>query len=202
MTNQLLAILVLTHWSQANRDERPRADPPGRIIVVRTSTLIGNTRQIRELTLLIPAPPDLDDEDEEPRLRQPRVPINLNTAVLQTENFDRWMFADAPSEADRRKHLEDALEAQIDRAALHHKLTAPQRAKLRLAGRGDIKRFFDQVEERRAQFELARKSYKAGRAALLQLAPLTQVYQEGPFGDGSLFAKTLRKIGDGHKASE
>jgi hypothetical protein len=33
-----------------------------------------------------------------------------------------------------------------------------------------------------------------------RLEPLSKVYQEGPFGDGSLYAKTLQKIRDDQDA--
>jgi hypothetical protein len=66
--------------------------------------------------------------------------------------------------------------------------------KLRIAGRGDIKRFFDQVETQKRAFEIARRHFKTGVAALRGLDSLSRLYQEGPFGDGSLFAKTLKKI--------
>ena len=81
-----------------------------------------------------------------------------------------------------------------------HKLTDSQRTKLRLAGRGDIKCLFDQVEDRRRDFEKDGHNFRAGLAALQRLDPLTQVYREGPFGDGSLFSKTLFKINDDQKA--
>jgi hypothetical protein len=74
---------------------------------------------------------------------------------------------------------------------LARKLTDSQRAKLRLAGRGDIKRFFDAVEDKRREFERDRHSLRTGLEALRRLEPLSQVFNEGPFGDGSLFAKTL-----------
>jgi hypothetical protein len=75
-------------------------------------------------------------------------------------------------------------------------LTRAQRAKLLLAGRGDIKRFFDQVEDRRREFETERRVYRNGLAALNRLEPYRQVFEDGPFGDGSLFAKTLQRIHD------
>jgi hypothetical protein len=88
----------------------------------------------------------------------------------------------------------DALRVQ---AALRiHKLAEPQWAKLRIAGKGDIKRFFDHVDDKRVFFEIDRMSLKTGRGALRRLEPLSDVYDEGPFGDGSLFAKTLRRIQD------
>jgi hypothetical protein len=88
------------------------------------------------------------------------------------------------------------------RDAQEHKLTDRQRAKLKLAGRGDIKRFFDRVEESRIDFEVQRQTFRTGRTALLRLDPLLQVYREGPFGDGSLFAKTLRRISDDPKVGD
>jgi hypothetical protein len=36
-----------------------------------------------------------------------------------------------------------------------------------------------------------RNSFRTGLAALQRLEPLTQIYRDGAFGDGSLFAKTL-----------
>jgi hypothetical protein len=45
---------------------------------------------------------------------------------------------------------------RIETAARKHKLTNSQRAKRRLAGKGDIKRFFDHVEHGRSEFELNR----------------------------------------------
>jgi hypothetical protein len=86
-------------------------------------------------------------------------------------------------------------------ATLAHHLTESKRAKLRLAGRGDIKRFFDQVEDRRQQFETDRQSFRTGLADLQRLEPLTQVYRDGPFGDGSLSAKTLSRFHNDQEAA-
>ena len=120
---------------------------------------------------------------------------------MEPENFDRWLFADERSgEEHRRRHLDDILRARIEAAARGHKLTDPQRAKLRIAGRGDIKRFFDQVEEKRSAFEADRRNINTGLAALRRLDSLSEIYRRGPFGDGSLFAKTLQKIDDDRKA--
>jgi hypothetical protein len=63
-------------------------------------------------------------------------------------------------------------------------------------GKGDIKRFFDQVEDHRARFEIARRSFQTGLAALQRLEDLSQTFRTGPFGEGSLFARALRKIED------
>jgi hypothetical protein len=117
--------------------------------------------------------------------------------VVARENFDRWLFDDdTGDEVSRGRHLERLLQTRVDAATREHKLTPAQRAKLHLAGRGDIKRFFDQVEDRRREFETERRVYRNGLAALRRLEPLGQVFRDGPFGDSSLFAKTLQRIND------
>ena len=59
-----------------------------------------------------------------------------------------------------RQILNDLLRGKVESAAQEGKLTRAQQAKLLLAGKGDIKRFFDQVEERRAEFEKERKTFR------------------------------------------
>ncbi len=127
-------------------------------------------------------------------------PIDLMTAVLGPENFDRWLFSDELSEGDRRRHLEDILDAKLGIAVFRSKLNYAQTMKLHLAGKGDIKRFFDQIAERKNLFEVERRDFNSGCAALFGLDPISELYQKGPFGDGSLFAKTLKRIKDDKKA--
>ena len=123
--------------------------------------------------------PALDDEDEEPLARR-NVPFNILTSVLEPENFDRWLFGDEQSEADRHRHLDGILRSKVNAATKSHKLTDSQRAKLRLAGRGDIKRFFDQVEDRRPDFEKDRHNFRSGFAALQRSARLRRFIRKAP----------------------
>jgi hypothetical protein len=156
----------------------------------------------RAITLEMPAPPAQADDDDDAPPARPIGRINLNTAVVERENFDNWLFGDVLPEEIRQRRLKDILERMIEVATWRHKLNDRQRAKLRLAGRGDIKRFFDVVEDRRRDFETERQSFGTGRAALIRLDPLARLYRDGPFGDGSLFAKTLRRINDDRKAGD
>lgn len=197
MQGPLLAMLILTAWDQPRQGQRPFPEPPADSISVRVMVRIGQERQIRAITVERPVP---DDEGDDPPPVRPAMRLNLNTAVVDRENFDRWVFVDGRSEPERRKYLEEILRSKVELAGVLHDLTAAQRAKLRLAGRGDIKRFFDQVEDRRNAFEIERRTFKTAYPALQRLVPLSQIYQEGPFDDGSLFAKTLRKIEDEQKA--
>jgi hypothetical protein len=197
MNTGLLAMMVLTGLAQGRAAEgQPPPDPPGRTIVI--GVFRGGARNPHRVTLTIPnptAPVDQDEGEDQPP-PQPIRRINLNTAVVNRENFDGWLFEDAGDEAARFRHLEKLLRRRVDAAAREHKLTPPQRAKLQLAGRGDIKRFFDQVEDRRREFETERRVYQNGMAALRRLEPLVQAFRDGPFGDGSLFVKTLQRIND------
>ena len=113
--------------------------------------------------------------------------------VIDAEDFDRWIYA-SESPGDPRRGLHWRLELRIQYASREYELTETQKEKLRLAGKGDVKRFLEQVDQRRAGFEEKRRVFKEGCAVLRELAPLTTAYMAGPFGEGSLFAKTLEKI--------
>jgi hypothetical protein len=200
MDPRLFAMLMFVSGTQQGGGDRPPPGPRADVQVFHIGVMVGDERQVRQLTLAMPAPSAPVDEDDDRRPAQPIRRFNIRTAVVQRENFDRWLFADERSDEERRRHLNDILLARIEVAARGKKLTDPQRAKLRIAGKGDIKRFFDQVEERRSAFETDRRTYKTGLAALRRLDPLSQIYKQGPFGEGSLFAKTLQRIDDDRKA--
>ncbi|HEY2158458.1 MAG TPA: hypothetical protein VGH33_22700 [Isosphaeraceae bacterium] len=138
----------------------------------------------RNITLEEPA------EDEEGPADAPPAPIRR---ILARDNFDRCVFGDV-DESARLERLETMLVEQIERAARHNRLTAVQQARLRLAGQGDLKRFFDRVEAKRAEFELIRGDLRAGVRLLQELYPEHRDYQDGPFGRGSLYDKMLTKI--------
>ena len=202
MQGRLVAMLLLASWAQQREDQRPLPMAAREFRVVRVMVgdhRIGENRQIREITLEIPAPPAAADEDDEPPLPQPVRPLNINTAVVERGNFDRWLFGEELGRGPER-HLEEILLTRVRTAAREHDLSDAQRMKLQLAGRGDIKRFFDQVEDRRLEFEKARKSFRTGLAALQRLDDLSLIFRMGPFDHGSLFAKTLQKIRDDQKA--
>jgi len=193
MSYQFLTFLFLASLAQEQNKRAPMPVQPDGVQVVNVlvGERIGQKREVRQLTLSMPAPPDEDDE----RPAAPRnIPFNILTSVVEPENFDRWLFAEDRTEVDRHRHLDELLRSKLNFAAKAHKLTDEQRAKLQVAGRGDIKRFFDQVEDRRRDFEKDRHNFRAGLAALKRLSPLALVYRDGPFGDGSLFAKTLVRI--------
>ena len=191
MHTSLMTMLVLVAWTRLGDEEAAPAPPAPRPVMI-VSLKVGRDR--REVSVSWPVPPPQADPDDDATDPRPRGPLNLNTASVEPENFDRWLFADDRSARERLGHLQSLLDTRIELADFVRRLTARDRAKLRLAGKGDIKRFLDLVEDRRNAFEVDRKGWKTGLAALQGLDPITRIYQEGPFGDGSLFAKTLRRI--------
>jgi hypothetical protein len=200
MQGRLVAMLLLAWWVQKREDQGPPPVAAREVRVIRVMVgdhRFGQDRQVREIALEIPAPPARAEEDDEPPLPRPPRRLNINTAAVAPENFDRWLFADGGhDEPDPRRILDDILRGKVEAAAREHRLTDSERAKVRLAGQGDIKRFFDRVEDRRRDFERDRHTFRAGYEALLRLDDLARIYRDGPFGDGSLFAKTLHKIRD------
>jgi hypothetical protein len=196
MSCQILTMLFLASLAQEKKEWRPIPVPAAGSRIVHAQVRVAGNVETRQITISMPPPAD---EDEAPVARRD-FRINIMMGIVDAENFDRWIFADEQSEADRRRRLDDILQMKVNAATKAHNLTESQRAKLRLAGRGDIKRFFDRVEDRRREFEKDRQSFRTGFAALQRLEPLTQVYRDGAFDDGTLFAKTLSKINDDQKA--
>ena len=98
------------------------------------------------------------------------------------------------NQESRRSRLDTLLTEKINEATEQRKLNQDQIKKLRLAGTGDIKRFFDRVEEKRADFDKVRKDYNTGMAILNELTTLSADYQTGPFGQGSVYEKTLESF--------
>jgi hypothetical protein len=187
MQCQVLAMMLLVSCAQEKPFQVPENKLQRRDFLLRLAIATERRRITLEAPMHLPVA--LDDPA--------RVALEMN--VLERENFDRWLFPDDLSQEDRRQHLEDALDARVQLAVLNYKLSFPQKMKLRLAGKGDIKRFFDQVEDRRNAFETERKDIKVGVAALHRLSDLSRLYREGPFDDDSLFAKTLHRIEEEEK---
>jgi hypothetical protein len=195
MKETLLAMLILASSGQEQGVDQAPVEPPRFVHIIRVPETIDD--KICEITLSVPAWPAPGADGRVRRVMN----VDMKAAVLERENLDRWIFGVRIPEAERFNHLDDRLFVKVQAASRIHKLTESQRAKLRVAGKGDIKRFLDQVEDERASFEIDRMSLKTGLAALRRLKPLSDVYDKGPFGDGSLFAKTLRRIKDDRATS-
>lgn len=134
-----------------------------------------------------PTDPDAWEEDGE---ESPVVVIQPEVRLAEA-NFDNWVFGNMNTEALRSEWLGSVLEERLASLAEAHRLTRGQVEKLRLAGKGDIKRFCVDVEAAREKYKANRSDLPKGFSALQEAVPLAMRFQIGPFADGSLLGKTL-----------
>lgn len=116
--------------------------------------------------------------------------------VLNEEFLDQQVFRQVANRGDRRQRLDRELQIRIDDIDRVCKLTAAQKEKLHLMGRGDIKRFFDDYELFRQKFgEINLKTTDAGWEEKWQMViPELSYFQQSfraMFGADSLFQKSL-----------
>jgi len=126
--------------------------------------------------------PEIETEEAAPRPR----PI-----VVSDQQFDRWVFGVFGADGFRRRaelsltsHLND-----VDRIC---PLTAVQKNKLLLAGRGDIKRYFDHVEAARIKIHDQSIDRVEVQAILQEFQRRAPNSRPELFGEKSLFSKSLK----------
>jgi hypothetical protein len=110
--------------------------------------------------------------------------------------FDQVVFQEYGSSSGARKRLETFLTLHADSVDRACKLTEAQKRKLLLAGRGDIKRFFDRYETVKRKFEQFKndpnKQQQMQQQVWQDASPLQVSLQAGLFHDDSIFAKSMR----------
>jgi hypothetical protein len=133
---------------------------------------------------------DVEVEEEAEVAVQP----NQAVFILTDDQFDQWVFGGPRNSKAGRNKLDSLLALQVDDVARMCTLSEVQKKKLLLAGRGDIKRFFDQVEEKRRKFEKVKQDQNKIGEIYQELVPLQTTLNSGLFGDGSIYAKTIRRV--------
>jgi hypothetical protein len=113
--------------------------------------------------------------------------------MMNDNQFDMWVFGNRNSGSGRNK-LDSLLDLNVDDVSHTCGLSGIQQHKLLLAGRGDIKRFLDQVDEKRKKFDKVKTDQNKIGEMYQELLPFQAAFQSGVFGEGSLYAKTLRRI--------
>jgi hypothetical protein len=112
--------------------------------------------------------------------------------MIGRQGFDLRASGRVVGNEEVRERYETALKSRVETTVRLYGLSAEQKKKLELAGRGDIKRLFDRALEAR----------KRGPVPVGADDELPAVVQDNPthrltsssklFGEGSLFAKTLK----------
>jgi len=140
---------------------------------------------------------DLDDGDQ----------VEVNAAGMVfiqqqqpgIEQFEQWVFNRMGGAGIARNRLKAALELHIDEINRFCGMTEPQKRKLQLAGQGDIKRFFDRVDEAKRRYLLVMNDQNHNIWEDVQ--PLQNALNVGIFGDESIFAKTVKTTLDSEQAA-
>ncbi len=138
-----------------------------------------------------------DDEElvEEDAPAALAVPADPNAFVLNEAQFNAWVFGNAAQlSGGMPAKLTALLGVQIAEMDRVCDLSDKQEKKLRLAGRGDIKRFFDRVEEKRRKFQ--GKSYDRNKIGEIyqEIQPLQASMNAGLFEGDALFAKIAERV--------
>jgi hypothetical protein len=163
----------------------------------------GGTKQKEAAQKQIPDVPvgpadDLDEDVANPPLQRGKigeihpVPVAESFAYLVLDGRGPEVVARA------RLRLQLFLKQRLEFIDRVCSLSEGQRQKLDLAGRGDIVRFFDRVEDGKKKFARFNDGDAGNAIVRLELLreskPLHEALMAGPFDDGSLFAKSLRNI--------
>ncbi len=134
-----------------------------------------------------------NEEDESP---EEMLDVNAQAFEMPENQFDQWVFQNLQTATAARSKLEKMLTLQSEDVHRACELTEAQARKLQLAGRGDIKRFFEKVEVVRQKFLLVRKDQQRFNDIWQDIQPLQTVFADGLFSDGSIFRKTLKNTLD------
>jgi Na+-transporting methylmalonyl-CoA/oxaloacetate decarboxylase gamma subunit len=108
------------------------------------------------------------------------------------ENFDQWVFQQDRNASGARRRLEGLLTLHIESIDRECKLTEAQKRKLQLAGRGDLKRFFDEYEAVKRLFQSIRDDENQVNQIWQAINPLQMAKMAGLFHEDSLFYKSLQ----------
>ena len=130
-----------------------------------------------------------DEDDDDPPAAA--APANGGFFV-QEANFDQWIFQGSNNAAAGKARIESSVKMKLAELRRVCNLTDAQSKKLTLASRGDMRRFFDEVEIVRQKFLKVRNDQNAFNQIWQDISPLQQQQAAGLFGDSSFFAKTVR----------
>lgn len=132
-------------------------------------------------------------------LKQNNVPLHwVLTRLLNPLGLDYFVGGPglvvttrAATAAAVRSRLERVLKYEIQLVDHLCELTDAQKQKLQLAGRGDVERLFAALDESRSRIATVEKDDQKTRELIGEMAQLARRVESGPFGDGSVFRKTL-----------
>jgi len=166
--------------------------------------------RIAPLRINVPAP--------EIQLRGARIQVAPNRIHIQAEQlqiaaiqvrafeinekwFDQWIFRGTTSGKSKARLLA-LLELQVAAVDRSCELTEEQREKLKLAGRGDIKWLFDELDDARDQFLTVRRDQEKFNKFWPEVQPLQGKLNSGIFDESSFFHRILKRTLDPEQTAQ
>ena len=110
---------------------------------------------------------------------------------IDDSNFDRWVFGNVQKREDARNSLEAKVDLRLEELKQICGLTEAQINKLRLASRGDLKRFFEKFDAARRHFQKIKNEPNGVNESFQEIRPLQTEFQSGLFNEGSMFKNSL-----------
>lgn len=110
------------------------------------------------------------------------------------EMFDQWVYGGNGDGKDHRARLDRLLDLTVENVDRVCTLASAQKSKLQLAGRRDVQKFAERVEEARTKFQAVKSDQEKIGEVLQEIQPLQRLLQAGLFADGSFFSKTLKTL--------
>jgi hypothetical protein len=118
------------------------------------------------------------------------VPGQPARRIWTDQQVETLIFQRDGNAAGARRRLDTLLATQISELDRAYTLTDAQKEKLRLAGRGDIKRFFDKCENVKRKFQLINQG-EQNLQEINQDLRLLREASNGLFNESSLLRKSL-----------
>jgi len=142
--------------------------------------------------------------DDRPIAPEANINARLVRAVQFTpEQVDQWVFNRWGGSAATRDRLEADLALRIDDLDRACAVTPVQMKKLKLAGMGDIKRYYDRVDQLKQKYAGESASARANANNIWQeMQPLQIELSAGLFGADSIFVKTIKSTLDAGQARQ
>lgn len=107
------------------------------------------------------------------------------------QQFEQWVFQQYGNAATARTRLKEGLELYTEDIDQACGLSEVQKQKLRLAGRGDIDRFFRTFEKVKQKFQVIRNDQQKVNQIFQEVTPLQSQLMTGLFTRDSLLQKCL-----------
>lgn len=118
--------------------------------------------------------------------------VALVQPAFTDRQFEQWVFQQQSTAIGARKNLNARLTLRTEEINRFCGLSVAQKKKVQLAGRGDIKRFFDRYEKVKQKFQKLKNDQQKFNQIWQDIAPLQITFRFGLFHRDSFLHKSLR----------